>query len=336
MTPILRSVGAVPLAAARHHVGVEGARVAVVVPTSQRPDRLRRMVAALEKQTLPVNEWEVVVVDDCSPDDTPEVLAGLTADTHLALRALRTDRKAGPAAARNLGWRSTTAEVVAFIDDDCVPSPEWLAGGLALFDGAAEIGIVQGRTRRATHDNPGGVRTVVREVLQPSPWFEGCNLFVRRRALEEAGGFDEGIGWFGEETAMGWSILDRGWRRGWAPVALVDHDVEYRPIGWHVRNHYLKGNLVRIASRHPAFRDTFWRRWAVEYADARFALAAVGVVAGVRWRPALVLTLPYVRSLPRPWSGPAARHEALFDALCHSASLAGKLSAGASCRTFVL
>ena len=74
----------------------ERPRVSVVVPTRDRPELLNRCLAALEKQTLPV---EVVVVED------------------------REGR--GPAWARNEGVRRANGEVICFTDDDCAPSPDW-------------------------------------------------------------------------------------------------------------------------------------------------------------------------------------------------------------------
>src|SRR3954465_14272315 len=93
--------------------------VSVVVPTCGRPDLLRRCVRALEAQTLPSDEIEIIVVDD-------------------------THARRGPAAARNLGWRRAGSDIVAFTDDDTVPDPRWLERGLVAF--ASGVDAVSGRT----------------------------------------------------------------------------------------------------------------------------------------------------------------------------------------------
>ena len=311
--------------------------IAVVVPTFERPDRLRRLIAALERQTMPRDEWEMVVVDDASTDDTPAVLEELRHDTPINLRVERAARNRGPATARNIGWRSTSASLLAFTDDDCVPEPGWLAAGVAALRSGERVGILQGRTLHAeiAPDAVHTWRTVVREVPAPSPWFEGCNLFARRAALEAAGGFDEGIGWFGEETALGWDVLERGWRRGWEPTAVVHHDIFDRPLGWHLRNRYLEGHLVGIAARYPALRGAFWRRWAITREGALFAAAAVGLVGAIRWRPAGVLVVPYAVSLQRDVRRVPPSFTA-FRVACTATSFAGKLVASARSGTVVL
>ena len=318
-------------------MGPMSPEVAVVVPTFERPDRLRRLVAALEQQTAPRDEWELVVVDDGSGDETPAVLAELRRSTSVDLRVERLPHNQGPAMARNVGWRSTSAPLLAFTDDDCVPEPGWLAAGVTALRSGARTGIVQGRTLHA--DIPAGARhtwrTVVRDVPAPSPWFEGCNLFARRDALEAAGGFDEEIGWFGEETALGWEVLERGWRRGWAPAAVVRHDIFDRPLKWHLRNRYLEGNLVRIAATHPLLRDAFWRRWAITREGALFAGAVVGAGAGLRWRPAALLVVPYAISVQRDVRRVPPSFSA-FRVVCSATSLAGKLVAAARWRILVL
>jgi len=95
--------------------------ISVVVPTSGRPDSLRRCVAALERQSIAV---EVVVSEDPSGD--------------------------GPAAARNAGASRAAGDIVLFTDDDCVPDPEW-AGRLSAACPAG--GAAAGETVNAVEGN---------------------------------------------------------------------------------------------------------------------------------------------------------------------------------------
>lgn len=319
---------------------VAGPILAVVVPTYRRHERLGRLVAALEAQTLDPRCWELVVVDDCSPGVSAEDLRTATASARITVRCVRTARNGGPAAARNLGWRSTAAPMLAFTDDDCVPDPGWLAAGLAALRHDPAIGVLQGRTLRLLGPDETYEYTpctVIREVRAPSPWFEGCNLFLRRDALAAGDGFDEAIGWFGEETALAYRVLEAGWRRGWAPDALVLHDIEERPFRWHLRNLRLEGNLVALAARHPELRAAMWRPWSPTRDSGVFALAVGGLLAGSRWPPAAILAVPYLRKLARivRTSGgnpvPAA-----YDVVFRGASLAGKVEASIRHRKVVL
>jgi GT2 family glycosyltransferase len=273
--------------------------ITVVTPTYCRPDVLTRLVLALEAQTLPVDQFDVVIVDNNSPDETSTRLAELAASTPLRLRHL-VERTPGPAATRNTGWKATSAPIIAFIDDDCVPEPDWLAAGLKEMEADVRLGVMQGCTRK-----PEGVPTYYwslwREILGPTPYFEACNIFYRRAALEETGGFDEDIAYYGEDASLGWAVVEAGWKRGYAAAAVAYHDVEERGLRYHVKTGLLERNLARLAKRYPQFRrDAFWRPWAFRPENAAFTLATAGVLLAPWRRRALVLVLPYARlRMPR-------------------------------------
>src|SRR5919204_6324683 len=100
--------------------------VSVVVPTCGRPGLLARCLEALERQTLARASYEIVVIED--------------------------KERAGPAAARNRGWRAARAPIVAFTDDDCVPDQDWLRFGLQAFEQGADA--VCGRIVMPVREQP--------------------------------------------------------------------------------------------------------------------------------------------------------------------------------------
>jgi GT2 family glycosyltransferase len=281
------------------------------------------MVSALEAQTLARDRFDVIIVDNASPDDTTEQLRALAASTPLHLRHL-VERRPGPAATRNTGWRASTAPLLAFIDDDCVPEPRWLAAGLAALAADPGIGVVQGCT-----DRPEGTQlgdwTLWRQIREPTPWFEGCNIFYRRDALEAAGGFDEEIRYYTEDTSLGWSVMAHGWKRGYAEDAVAIHDVEERGLRYHLRVGLLERNVARMAKHHPEFREAaFWRPYAFRYEGAAFALALAGVVVARR-SPVVgaALLLPYLRVRVPPPEHPRRLRFLLERVLVDAAQFAG-------------
>ena len=278
---------------ARRRMVDGGPHISVVVPTFNRATLLDQLVASLEEQTLAAETFEVIVVDDGSTDDSPAVLARLAKRTSLRLRTLRTSNR-GAASARNLGWRTSTAPFVAFLDDDCVAEPGWLEAGLEMLRSDPSLGVVQGRTVVAEGTALGGW-TVTREVRWPSVYFESHNIFYRRAALIQTDGFDESLRIYGEDTALGWDVMSHGWQRAFADEATVVHNADERGVCWHIRYSYTaERNLIGVAARFPEFRRSgFWRPWAFQRHHAHYAVALAGLGLSLWKRPFAVVALPY-------------------------------------------
>jgi hypothetical protein len=95
--------------------------VSVVLPTRNRKPLLERAVASVLAQSYP--NWELVIVDDGSTDDTEAFLATFVGDERF--RTLRMDH-GGPAAARNTALGAATGEIIVYLDDDNLMHPGWL------------------------------------------------------------------------------------------------------------------------------------------------------------------------------------------------------------------
>lgn len=312
--------------------------ISVVVPTYGRSARVRRLVAALEAQTLDPSRFEVVIVDNGSGDDTSAVLAELTAGSRIALRPLSIEVNNGPAPARNLGWRSSRGTYVAFTDDDCVPRPDWLERVLERALAETDLGVLQGATHLPAGPYTITPDTLFRETLAPSMYFEGCNLTFPRAVLERTGGFDESFHFGGEDTSAGWAAIADGGRWVFEDRAVVEHDVEERPLRWHLRMAWREGVLIDVAKRYPELRrDGFWRPWAHRPWNVAFAGGAVATVAAlwqplllVAWAPWLSMRCPSLRH-PKHAARVVARNF-LNDAVVE----AGMLRASIRNRIFVL
>ncbi|HWF55895.1 MAG TPA: glycosyltransferase [Solirubrobacteraceae bacterium] len=257
-------------------------QVSVVVSTFNRPQRLAALLEGLRAQTFPRKRFEVIVVDNGSGPETARVLEAELARGELPLRTVRHERTLGPAGGRNSGWRLARAELVAFTDDDCVPSPEWLAAALKAAK-ANPHAIVQGRTEPNPDELPGARALTCRTVsiTELSPQFETCNILYPRAVLEELGGFDEAFGLWpaGEDTDLAWRAIGRGTEAVFAPEALVRHAVVR--LGWigALRDAARWGASARMVAREPGTRailygGVFWNVW--HYLLVRSALSLVG------------------------------------------------------------
>ena len=262
--------------------------IAVVVPTCRRPALLRRCLQALvSQQGLDRAGYEVLIVDDGRTDDIRELVEGFARQTADAptVRYLRPwGTKKGPAAARNCGWRSSAAPLIAFTDDDTVPDPEWLLQGSRTI--AQGFVAASGRVVVPTPSPPTdhALNTKGLEAAE----FVTANAFVLRSALELVGGFDERFtrAWR-EDSDLHFSLLERFGNVGRAAEAIVEHPV--RPAPWGISmsqqaNVYFDALLF---AKHPLlYRAKVRNRppWRYFFIVACMAGALVAAVAG--WFPA--------------------------------------------------
>lgn len=323
--------------------------VSVIVPARNAAATLGETLTALRSQEL--NEcFEVIVIDDGSDDETAAVAAA-----HAPfVTVLNNQRTKGPGSARNRGAQVARAPVLAFTDADCIPTPRWLAEGLAAI---SALDLVQG----AVAPDPRTPRTPFDRTLQvdrTSGFYQTANLLVRRPVFEAVGGFRdwalEGPSWLrgpgfrkrtpmGEDALFSWTAHRAGAQMAFAPEALVYHAVfaggVWAEIGhnWHWTK-YMPG-LARLV---PELRETtFYRRWFFSRRTARFDLAILGVAAGTASRRPvwLAAAVPYIRWLAdesRRWGGRLGVKFAFGAPFSDAAALSGFVLGSLAWRSLVL
>jgi GT2 family glycosyltransferase len=272
-------------------------KVSVVIATHNRAVELERTLEALAGQERPADE--VIVVDDGSRDGTAELLARWESGTRLPLRIIRRDAAAGPATAREQGWRAAGGNLVEFTDDDCVPGPAWLAAGERTWGGRADT-FVQGRTEPEL-DHPGPFSRTLR-VERLNAAFPTCNMLYPREVLERIGGFDTetfGREPGGEDCDLAWRAIEEGARPVFAADAVVQHAVTRPgPLG-KLRIAARWTTPMTAYARHPGLRRAmfvhgiFWKE--IHYL---FVRALIGFLLPSRW--SLVrnwLMYPYLKNV---------------------------------------
>ena len=201
----------------------------VILPTYRRHDPMACFLKALNNNTYPAERFEVIVVDDDNNSHTKEILASLKLSF---LPQLMTQEHAGPAAARNIGRSLAKGKYLVFIDDDCLPEPEWLTA-LAQISAEEPGQAIVGRTVNGLPQNIfARASQALYDYLHQTYNLDGesarfgltCNLAVPADGFDQLGGFDTSF-----TTAAG---EDRDFCARWqehglsmvhAPEAVVQH-----------------------------------------------------------------------------------------------------------------
>ena len=229
----------------------------IVIPVRDRPEGLRLTLEALGGRGVD----EVIIVDDGSSE--PVSIEEIQRE-HLQLEkvsVIRLETAAGPAAARNAGWRSARSEIVAFVDADCTPVAGWittLVGHFADHSVAAvgpriasdpSLATRLGRYEMVRSPLDLGVRPAPVRPRSRVPYVPTACLAVRRRALVETGGFNQALR-FGEDVDLVWRLHRNGWTVRYEPAALVIHPP--RPsVGAWVRQRFDYGrSAAQLAEIH--------------------------------------------------------------------------------------
>lgn len=168
-------------------------------------------------------DYEVIVVDDGSTDDTAQIASTF------GVRLIQTENR-GLSRARNTGIEAATGEIIAFTDADARPDADWLTY-LALGLRSGEFVAVGGPNIAPPGDGlvaecvanaPGGP-THVLSTDQEAEHIPGCNMAFQASAIREIGGFDPRFRTAGDDVDICWRIQERGWRIGFTPSAVVWH-----------------------------------------------------------------------------------------------------------------
>ena len=176
-------------------------------------------------------DYEVVLVDDGSTDNTQEILRG-----HPWIKAI-TQTNHGLSVARNVGAAHATGEILAYTDSDCMADPDWLyylvgtllSGNYAGVGGPNISPPAQSWQQACVAAAPGGPSHVLLTdvVAEHIP---GCNMAFHRWAFEKIGGFDPEYRKAGDDVDFCWRLQQEGEVIAFSPSAIV----------WHYRRFTLK------------------------------------------------------------------------------------------------
>lgn len=240
------SNGQINVMSREHQAQVDpGVLISVIVPVHNGLHVIGRCLKAIRLSTY--RNFEILVVDDCSTDVTPQLVK------NLGIQCLQTPRKIGPAGARNLGAEHSVGEILAFVDADVLLSPKGLGIIAEAFAQNPNLAAVFG-----SYDDEPACSTFISQyknlmhhyVHQSSPeqastFWAGCGA-VRKRIFQIVGGFDETTYTTPsvEDIALGLELTTRGYRirlekrltgkhlKQWTMSSLLRADIFGRAVPW--------------------------------------------------------------------------------------------------------
>jgi glycosyltransferase involved in cell wall biosynthesis len=293
-----------------HDGSVATPDLAICVSTFNRARSLQRLLAALAAQDAPYM-LEVCVVDDGGSDDTEAVLREWS--DRLQLRWVRHSVNAGPAAGRNTAWRLATAEIVAFTDDDCLPSAGWARSHLEAHSGQGHARrVVVGQVAADPAELYRSGRFSRTLIVHDARFFQTCNVSYPRALLAATGGFDETFrAAAGEDTELGLRCLELGAQAVYAQGALVFHGVRASSLVVTLRDTARWTDIPLVFRKHPSARSDLAYRWLFWKPSHPPAIAAaIGILVALRRPAALLLVLPWLRFRTRPGASARQRCQA--------------------------
>jgi glycosyltransferase involved in cell wall biosynthesis len=298
-------------------------QLSVIVPThNPHAGRLRRTLAALRAQTLPVAEWETLLIDNAS---APAVDLAAFADAAPANTRIVCEPRLGLTAARRRGLVEAQGEFIVMVDDDNVLAPDYLEQALALFAAHPRLGALGGRSRPEFEQAPPAWMRefdglIACRDLGGEPWIShglydarlgrneyprgapiGAGMALRRPAIQpwlddvSADHLTDRRG--GELTSGGdndivLTLMKHGWEVGYFPSLALTHLI---PAGRTTRdylarlNHGIAKSWIQVLAKYAACPWEPIPRWTVPLRQCKawFTYRAwAGPAEYIRWRGA--------------------------------------------------
>jgi glycosyltransferase involved in cell wall biosynthesis len=242
------------------------AELSVIVCSFNRRDKLCNLLLSLVRAGAQSRvSWEVVVVDNASDDGTEAAVRSLSQQYPTVIRYIYEPRR-GKSYALNSGLSAAQGSIVAFTDSDILVAPDWLASIQSEFAGDAALDVLGGRVElNSSADSPIAVRRLLKRKQITLDEFHvenipiiGCNMTLRRSAIERVGLFDTLMGpgtpvASGDDTDYLYRAIRAGLTIMYVPEVVVYHD--------HGRSS--EQEMARTRRAYVVSRGAFYSKYAI-------------------------------------------------------------------------
>ena len=214
-------------------------KMSVIIPTHNNCEYLRNTIISLQEQKFPKNDYEIIVVDNNSTDNTPGVVEECKRNGEKEIVYVK-EQNIGLHYARHRGAKIAKGEILAYVDDDVICDSNWLSELIKPYDDP-EVGVVGGKILPKYEVEPpewikyfsSAYLSLIDEEgeVKESLTIFGCNFSIRKSVLFEVGGFnpdafgDEKLIWYRGDGESGLirKVRDAHKKTIYTPFAVVWH-----------------------------------------------------------------------------------------------------------------
>jgi glucosyl-dolichyl phosphate glucuronosyltransferase len=249
--------------------------VSVVICTFNRAELLKNAIESILDQSLPKKDYEIIIVDNNSHDETLDLLREIQYRISEPEIKIVTEAKQGLGFARNTGVKNAHGKYVAFMDDDAIADREWLETAVHLFNNVKPPPLAMGGPILPFYNSikPSWFKDDYESrtwgdksrFLKPFESFSGSNMIFRKEIIDKSRGFDVQVGMkgdyisVGEETALFdniWSNYGDSIPMFYSPHVIVFHLVEqYKmTVAYQLKRSFAAGQSFYVVNMPKNFR----------------------------------------------------------------------------------
>jgi glycosyltransferase involved in cell wall biosynthesis len=280
-----------------------GLLATVFIPTYNREKLVKEAIESLFTQTVDPQRFELIVVDNCSSDNTEEMVRELQAKAPFSITFHRNERNLGCFGSMNLAAAMAKTDILASLDSDAYADPNWLRRGIEGFGDDPKVAFVSGHIADKPDQPVTFFSTRNGAPKSENLFYPSGNCFYRKSVLMKLGGFDEQLS-FGDigtsplgcaDTDLCWRMKEAGYSYAYRGDAIVYHEVtRLKPIAW-LKHHWRVISIPYLVSRHPGLRQVLIGNLFFLKDNILFYLMLLSILLGLTvsaWT--LLLAVPYL------------------------------------------